>query len=898
MRDNDGSMSAANPAMSRSCQRHNARTLAPIVTRCLLAIWLMLSMVCVATAQSPSSVLSNLLKPAAATPKKSTPDKTQAANPPAPEAAAQAQPPSAPIIPLPDIAARSQELAQTLQSIAGNLPDSDQLKSMNSALAEREPVLLDKQSEAKSLLNGTPSTLEIRDQENYWRGVEVNSNSWRKQLLGWANDAQSAIQQLSVKEPQWAATRDANQDTPGLEPVLQVIGENLANIRRLRTQAQDELQLIVNMQIRASAQDQLALDVINALNKARTQLKGHLSDRDSLPLWKVTLRRQEGEAPGLFQTAGSRWSSIRSFASENRGALLLLLILWIGSSLLAYRLHQATRHLQPFTDDRAEVLRIVHHWFALGMLSPLLLGYLLAPSAPIALIGITILVSFVPILWLLPPLIEPRFRLMLYCTVGVFVLNTLIAWLSFSPGLKREVQCLIIAVVVCTFAYLLRPSRLVSVPSSSRRRWAIVLAMRLAVAIMGLSLAANLFGYVKLSQFFAVACIYSTFVAISILTGVRVFTLLLLAGLESGAAERLAMIRHFRSTLCRWAPRLLAAAGILIWLYVTLDLFAVRDLISEAISDSLDFRILGSSSDVTLGGVLGFFVILLAGYAISSAIRFILREEILSHFHLARGVPELISTALHYMILVLVVLAALKAGHVELNKFTVLTGAIGVGVGFGLQNIINNFISGLILQFERPIHIGDVLELDAGAAGTVTRIGIRSSTILTAQGAEIIVPNSNFISNRVTNWTLTEAERRVELPVGVAYGTDLKLVMRLLYEAAATHESVLTQPPPVAYFKEFGDSSLNFELQFWVMMESNWVRVRSEVLFAVTEALDKAGIEIPFPQRDLRLRSIDPAAAAELLSPNGSGAAHVPAPDNGFETSPQTANAATPSPVK
>jgi small-conductance mechanosensitive channel len=199
----------------------------------------------------------------------------------------------------------------------------------------------------------------------------------------------------------------------------------------------------------------------------------------------------------------------------------------------------------------------------------------------------------------------------------------------------------------------------------------------------------------------------------------------------------------------------------------------------------------------------------------------------------------------------------------------VLTGALGVGVGFGLQNIVNNFVSGLILQFERPIHIGDVLDID-GTTGKVSRIGIRSSTVKTFQGAEVIIPNANFISNKVINWTLSESLRRVELPVGVAYGSDVKMVAKLLEQPATAHESVLTSPAPAVYFKEFGDSSLNFELQFWVMQESNVVKVKSEVALDVMRLLNEAGVEIPFPQRDLRLRSVDATAAATLLSPNGS----------------------------
>lgn len=235
---------------------------------------------------------------------------------------------------------------------------------------------------------------------------------------------------------------------------------------------------------------------------------------------------------------------------------------------------------------------------------------------------------------------------------------------------------------------------------------------------------------------------------------------------------------------------------------------------------------------------------------------------------MSRGLPELISSIVYYSLLLVVALAAVNAGGIDLNKFTVLTGALGVGVGFGLQNIINNFVSGLILQFERPIHIDDILEVDTNI-GKVTRIGIRSSTIQTFQGAEVIIPNATLISNKVINWTLSESQRRRELPVGVAYGSDPKAVLKILRDAAARHELVLSKPEPMVYFKGFGASSLDFELHFWVMQENNGLLITSEVALCAMQMLEDAGIEIPFPQSDLHLRSIDPAVAAALPSRNG-----------------------------
>jgi len=787
-----------------------------------------------------------------------------------PTATPSAQAAQSAAIPLPDVAARSEDLKRMLRNVSNQLPSPDQLAAAKATLDDRDMELNDREKEVDELLADTPGTLELREQENYWRSEQEQTAALRRQLLDWANVAQSALQQLQAQQPSWHATLQQNEGTPGLGPTLDVIRQSIGDLERLTTQAQDQLRTIVNLQVRAASQDQLALDTLDRLSKARESFDRKLFERDSLPLWQLSERRQMGENNEFFLGASQRLLGIRAFAFQAKDALVFLFLLLFASMFGAYRLRLATRHVQPATVRQAQVLRICRHWIALGLLSPLLCAYLLAPLAPLTLIGAVILISFIPILVLLPPLIEPRFRILLYCLAGVYSLSTLISWVGLSPFHKRETEVLVEIVIFALFAYLVRPARVSRAQPGTHRNELRIFGMRLAVAMLGGSVVANVFGYVKLAQFLAVVSLYSTFIAIAMLTGVRVFTLLLLEGVDTAAAQELAVVRCYGEAITRWVPRVLQWSGALVWFTVTVNLLGLSAWLDDALAKTFGFHIAGSSANITLGGVLGFFLILLVGYAISSAIRFLLREELLSRFHFARGVPELISSTFHYLLLLLVFFFAINAGGVELNKFTVLTGALGVGVGFGLQNIVNNFISGLILQFERPIHIGDVLDID-GATGRVTRIGIRSSTIKTYQGAELIIPNGNFISGKVINWTLSNAQRRLELPVGVAYGSDVKLVARLLEQAATTHESVLTLPAPAAYFKEFGDSSLNFELQFWVMQESGaTVKVKSEVALAVMELLDKEGIEIPFPQRDLRLRAVNPDAAAALLSPDGS----------------------------
>jgi small-conductance mechanosensitive channel len=209
----------------------------------------------------------------------------------------------------------------------------------------------------------------------------------------------------------------------------------------------------------------------------------------------------------------------------------------------------------------------------------------------------------------------------------------------------------------------------------------------------------------------------------------------------------------------------------------------------------------------------------------------------------------------HYSIVSIGFLIALAAAGIELNQFAILFGALGVGIGFGLQTLVNNFVSGLILMFERPIQVGDTVEVGT-LVGTVKRIGIRSSIIRTFSGAEVIVPNGNLIAGELINWTFSDSLRRIELQVGVAYGTDPKQVLDILMNTATAHEKTLDNPEPQSLFKEFGDSSLNFEIRVWTA-DPMWLQVSSDIMTNINAALAEAGITIPFPQRDLHVKSVE-----------------------------------------
>ena len=227
---------------------------------------------------------------------------------------------------------------------------------------------------------------------------------------------------------------------------------------------------------------------------------------------------------------------------------------------------------------------------------------------------------------------------------------------------------------------------------------------------------------------------------------------------------------------------------------------------------------------------------------------------------LPRGVPETISRLTSYAVIAVGAVIASAAAGFDISRITIIIGALGVGVGFGLQNIVNNFVSGLILLFERPIRVGDALDLD-NTGGVVDKIGMRATTVSTWNGAEIIVPNANLISGNVTNWTLNHDRRRMVIPLGVAYGTDAEKVAQLIVDVANDNKDVDARPEPTCFFVGFGDSSLDFQLRAWTA-ETKFSRVSSDLRFSIVRTLAEAGIEIPFPQRDLHLRTPDPEAAS------------------------------------
>lgn len=268
------------------------------------------------------------------------------------------------------------------------------------------------------------------------------------------------------------------------------------------------------------------------------------------------------------------------------------------------------------------------------------------------------------------------------------------------------------------------------------------------------------------------------------------------------------------------------------------------------------------TTPVTLGGLGGAIVVFLTALVMSRIVQNIFSARLAEKFKLSPGISYAILRFIHYGIVILGVVLASQIVGLNLGSLAVIFGFLSVGIGFGLQNVTSNFIAGLILLLERPISVGDFVNVE-GQIGKVLHINMRSTIIMTLDNITIIVPNSKFIENHVVNWSIEDPKVRIHCPVGVAYGSDIAKVKQALSEVADSHPDVLKHPEPEVRFLSFGNSSLDFDLLVWTDNPQKQFLLQSQINYKIDEAFRRADIRIPFPQRDLH---IQPSQALEQFA--------------------------------
>jgi small-conductance mechanosensitive channel len=481
---------------------------------------------------------------------------------------------------------------------------------------------------------------------------------------------------------------------------------------------------------------------------------------------------------------------------------------------------------------------------------------------------IALLAGVPALLRLLPSFLPPNLVKPATLWTLLFVLQRLGALLLTGSVYQRPGSMAIALAGATIFFRLFRKGGEFDALGTDAYATALRVAARLSGAGLLVAAGSHILGNTSLGYFLTGGTLTSTYLLLVVLAAVQIFDGIFIVVTRSEAAGVSRFVFQRKDQLVRDGLRLVKLGAALAWVVITLMVFDLMDPLQALVQRVLGASLTLGEVHLSLGGILLFVTTVWVSILLSRAISNVLEVDLLSRLDMPKGMPSVIGRLTRYALMGMGFIFALAAAGFQATQLTILGGALGVGVGFGLQTIVSNFVAGLILAFERPIREGDLIQIGT-LTGSVRRVGFRATLVQMFDGAEVIVPNASLIANDVINWTLSNQQRRLTVEVGVAYGTDPARVMGVLLGVPSQFPGILKTPEPVALFTGFGDSALNFELRFWTVDVDRFAILRSEVTTAVNNAIVAAGIEIPFPQRDLHLRSVDGPAAAQLLGAPG-----------------------------
>jgi len=785
----------------------------------------------------------------------------QAQEPAAQDTAAVTTGPTA--IPAGEIAQRGELAMVALREISARLapdPRVEELDSLVPLFADSLSTLaIDSQQLSELRIH------ELEAIEQRWRALDEQLRIGLSVLEGRSVELEVERDSLASIRSVWQATLESAEAQELPEASVQSVESVLAAVDSAEAQARERRNVVLTLQTRLAGEGVLITTRLERILEARRQAQLRILAADSPPLWKAFAG--SGGPGAVAERVQSGWqqklSTLNQFVSVNGDRVRIHVIVFVLLLAGILDLRRRSRQWELDEETFGAASYVMSRPVSAAFLVALMFSVKFYPNPPSILGDVLRLSALVPVLRLSPGLVPANLKKPLYQIVLVFFLYEVIALLLDPSPLRRFAEFGLAATALWFLARDLRRGSGLVVASESQWWHAALRVAPVAALVFGTSLLANLLGFVYLSELLTGATIKSAFVGVAIFLAVEVMGGLVPLIVRKGPLSVLKSAQAHRDTIIQRGHTVVQVAAALLFAWVVLRQFGIWNFVFATLTSILTAELKLGSWGISLWNVIAFGVAIWVSFAMSRLARAVLDDDVLPRMHLPRGVPNTISALSGYVVLFIGFMFAAGAAEFDLGKVTILVGALGVGIGFGLQNIVNNFISGLILMFERPIQIGDTVEVDT-LLGIVKNIGIRASIIRTFDEAEVIVPNADLIQGRVTNWTLSDRRRRIEVPVGVAYGTPPQQVLEVLRDAAEAHEDVLKSPRAYAVFNGFGESSLDFTLRFWTDRFDRWWLVASEVTVMVHDALKGAGIKIPYPHRVLHVGSVDEGAARAL----------------------------------
>jgi small-conductance mechanosensitive channel len=774
-------------------------------------------------------------------------------------------------IPVPEITIHTTEVnSLILEKQKSLLTESDK-----SAIISRTDTLLFR----ISLLREDPrvhkmETLNFRNLSNLeseWSVLNSLLMSEQSDLTGRVQKLENEITLFGEMHKIWQNTLVAAKKIKAPDMVIQQIRITIEKLQQMQSMFQSDSEFLQERLVQVSRGLIFVNEILGKINLAQEVTTKKLFELNHPPIWKVFKAEKEvvvfKERRSFIDDMVIR---LKDFVNNYYFRIWLHLMLFLV--ILVFILF-SFKNLKNFIageniPQAAAINKIIRRPISSIILISFLLTYILYENIPESVKLINMVILLVPVLIILNEIVTQKIRRFVYFAVFSVVLIQVHSLLFADSLFSRIFLIFIIIFGMICVGWILQNKSVREYVLSVRLGKIMYSLASLSFIFLSIAILAALAGAVNLAEFITYATINSAALILIFYALSLTINSIIIISLYSKSLQKLNVIRQYGENIYKRIVGIVNVVSWIIWLILTLSLFTIWDDIYQWIQRLLTKSISIGTVTLSLGNIIVFILIIWMTLWISKLIRLIVEGEVAPRVKLKRGVPGAISLILRIIIITIGFLFAIAAAGVDMSKLAILLGALGVGIGFGLQNIFNNLVSGIILAFERPIQVGDIIEVGE-FWGTVKEIGIRSSTIFTFDGAEVIVPNGNLISKELINWTLTDRQRRAEVLVGVAYGTDPDKVLDILRNVTIGHPQILKEPAPLALFTGFGSSSLDFRLLFWINRADERLRIQSEVNVFVNKALKDAGIEIPFPQHDLHLKSVDSLLMKDLTGKKG-----------------------------
>ena len=766
-------------------------------------------------------------------------------------------------IPLAEVAARAADIRSLLQTQDAAIRPGREIQN----ILERLPAVADdlraRLDETAARLESNPPLPVIEQLGSVWEATRARLRGWSDAVTQWTSRVEQERTRLAGLRESWVRSREAAASAGAPRVVLEQIDGVLGDLNTARTRVEARLSALLATQYRLALLQRRCDEGLARVAQVKADRIRRLGERDGPSLWSAVLWKgalSQAPAAGRDVVAAEQ-AVIGEVAREHATRIPLHVLFFLILVAVLWRGRRAARRWIADDPSAASAAEVWSRPISSALVLACFAAPWMYPAATPLLVRVVSLVAIVPVLRLIRPSLDRALAAALYVFGVLFLVDGVRSVLSTAPLFEHMLFLAEMAVASLAMIRVLSaargpaPASDADVMAAAARR----LVGRLLLAAFSGAFVLGGAGYVELGRLIGVGALGSSYAGLAILAAVQVTRGLAGVLLRSRVFALLASVQQHRAAIERRTVRVLRWAGVLAWIAATLDALTLLSPAVTATRAALAAQWGWGAIRISLGDVVVFALTIWLSFVVAGALRLLLAEDVFPRVRMARGIPLALSVVVQYAMIFGGFTLALAALGVDLTKLTILASAFGVGAGLGLQNLVNNFASGLILLFERPIHLGDVVQI-AGIGGEVRHIGARATLVRTADGAEVFVPNSVLIAQAVTNWTYSDLRRRIVLPVRVAYGATPQRVSELLTAIATRHPQVIADPAPAAVFMGFGENSLDFELRAWTDRFGDAEAIQSQLADAVYAGLNEARIELPVPRRDVRLRTV---AAAE-----------------------------------